>query len=42
LDGSRHLWRVELDASTAMAASGSVLARGEATMPFIGLVLDLR
>jgi hypothetical protein len=40
LDGSGHLWKVELGARVAMAAGGSVLARGEAMAPFIGRVLD--
>jgi hypothetical protein len=41
LDGSGHLWRGELGVRAAMAVGGSVLARGEATTPFIGRVLDL-
>jgi hypothetical protein len=40
LGGSGHLWKVELGARAAMAAGGSVLARGEARAPFIGRVLD--
>jgi hypothetical protein len=41
LDGSGHLWRVELGARAAMAAGGSVLTHREAMAPFIGRVLDL-
>jgi hypothetical protein len=39
LEGSGCSWKVELDARAAMAAGGSVLARGEAMAPFIGCVL---
>jgi hypothetical protein len=42
LFGSGYLWEVELGARTAMAAGGSVLARGEAMAPFIDRVLDWR
>jgi hypothetical protein len=41
LDGSGHLWTVELGARAAMATGSSVLAHGEAMAPFIGRVLNL-
>jgi hypothetical protein len=37
--GSEHLWRVKLGARTAMAAGGSVHARGEARAAFIDRAL---
>jgi hypothetical protein len=39
LDGSEHLWRVKFGARTAMEASGSVHARGEARADFIDRAL---
>jgi hypothetical protein len=34
------MWMIELGARTAMAAGGSVLARGEALAPFIGRAVN--
>jgi hypothetical protein len=42
LDYSGDLWKVELGARTAMAAGGSMFARGDARAPFIGRVCDQR
>jgi hypothetical protein len=37
-----YAWEVELGTRVAMAAGGSVPARGEALAPFIGRALDRR
>jgi hypothetical protein len=42
LASSGYSWKVDLGARAAMAAGGSVPARGEAMAPFIGRVLDRR